>query len=302
MKKNIVSIVMNCHNGEKYLCEALNSIIKQSYKNWELIFFDNASNDNSSHIVKNFHDKRIKYYYSKYVSLGTARKKALDLCRGQFVTFLDCDDYWDKDKLKLQVNELKKYPDVGVSFSNSYFLKKNKKKLLYTSKPIDGLVFENLLKKYYISFDTIILKKFFLDQLRHKFDRKFNIIHDLDLLIRLSMITKFKYIDKPLSFWRIHENSFSQNKISIINKEKKIFLKKLKHIIKNKKDKKKLINFFQLNLNHSLIEEYIVNRNVNKFFKLFFKIKNYNIKNIILFFFAAFPGGQFLYKKFKKSW
>ena len=73
-------------------------------------------------------------------------------------------------------------------------------------------------------------------------------------------------------------------------------------MIRDKKDKKKLINFFKINLDHSLIEEYIVSRNLNKFFKLFFKIKKYNIKNIILFFFAIFPGGQFLYKKFKKSW
>ena len=71
----IVSIIMNCHNGEKYLEESLNSIIKQSYKNWELIFFDNASKDNSAKIIKNLKDKRIRYIYSNYVNLGIARKK-----------------------------------------------------------------------------------------------------------------------------------------------------------------------------------------------------------------------------------
>ena len=74
MNKNLVSIIMNCHNGEKYLCEAINSIFKQSYKDWELIF-DNASKDNSAKIIKSFKDKRIKYYYSKYIDLGKARKK-----------------------------------------------------------------------------------------------------------------------------------------------------------------------------------------------------------------------------------
>ena len=58
MNKNLVSIVMNCHNGEKYLKDAINSIIKQSYNKWELIFFDNASQDNSAKIVKNYKDKR----------------------------------------------------------------------------------------------------------------------------------------------------------------------------------------------------------------------------------------------------
>ena len=66
---------MNCHNGEKYLEESLNSIIKQSYKNWELIFFDNASKDNSAKIIKNFKDKRIKYIYSNYVNLELLEKE-----------------------------------------------------------------------------------------------------------------------------------------------------------------------------------------------------------------------------------
>ena len=238
MNKNLVSIIMNCHNGEKYLCEAINSIFKQSYKDWELIFFDNASKDNSAKIIKSFKDKRIKYYYSKYIDLGKARKKALNLCSGEYICFLDCDDYWSSNKLKIQIKILKKNPDIGVCFSNSYFFKTNKKKSLYKKPPPDGFIFKSLLKRYYISFDTIIIKKYYLNKLNQKFDQRFNIIHDLDLLIRLSMITKFKYLDKHLSWWRIHENSFSQNKISTVNKEKKIFLNKLNKILKSNKNKK----------------------------------------------------------------
>ena len=127
MKQKLVSIIMNCHNGEKYLKDAINSIIIQSYKNWELIFFDNASTDNSSNIVKNFKDKRIKYHYSEFVNLGVARKKAFSLCKGEYVAFLDSDDYWVKNKLSLQVNQLNKFINCGVSFSNSYFFKNKKK-------------------------------------------------------------------------------------------------------------------------------------------------------------------------------
>ena len=302
MNKNLVSIIMNCHNGDKYLREAINSIFKQTYKNWELIFFDNASKDNSAKIIKSYKDKRIKYYYSEYISLGRARKKALNLCKGEFISILDCDDYWSSEKLKLQIEELKKNPDIGVSFSNSYFFKNNKKKPLYDKPPLDGYILKSLLKRYYISFDTVIIKKKYLDKLNQKFDQKFNIIHDLDILIRLSMITKFKYLNKKLSCWRIHENSFSQNKISIVNKEKKIFLKKLQKILNSKKNKKKCIELFKINLNQSLIEEYIITKNTSKFLKLFFNKKKYKIKDLILFCFAITPGGNKIYKKFKKSW
>jgi glycosyltransferase involved in cell wall biosynthesis len=302
MNKNLVSIIMNCHNGDKYLIEAVNSIFKQTYKNWELIFFDNASKDNSAKIIKNFRDKRIKYYYSKYMKLGTARKRALNLCKGEFISFLDCDDYWASNKLQLQIQELKKNPEVGVSFSNSYFFKNNKKKLLYKQSPPDGYIFKSLLKRYNISFDTVIIKKLYLNKLNQKFDERFNIIHDLDLLIRLSMITKFKYLHKNLSWWRIHENSFSQNKISVVNEEKRIFLNKLKKILKTQKNKKKYIDLFKINLNQSLIEEYIVSNNIRKFFKLFLETKKFKIKDLILFCVAIFPGGSQIYKKFKKSW
>ena len=59
---DLVSIIMNCHNGERYLEESLKSIIYQSYKNWELIFFDNCSKDKSKKIVEKFDDNRIKLY------------------------------------------------------------------------------------------------------------------------------------------------------------------------------------------------------------------------------------------------
>ena len=116
------------------------------------------------------------------------------------------------------------------------------------------------------------------------------------------MITRFKYINQVLSYWRIHEFSFSQNKISTINKEKRIFLKKIEKILKLNKHKKLYINLFKANLNQSLIEEYIVMNNKVKFIKLFFKIKSYNLKNLILLLIIFIPGGGTIYKKLKKSW
>ena len=79
----LVSIIMTCFNGEKYLKEAIKSIISQSYKNWELIFVDNNSTDQSHNIIYSFKDRRIKYYYLKEtVNLGTVRNIALGKCSG----------------------------------------------------------------------------------------------------------------------------------------------------------------------------------------------------------------------------
>ena len=78
MSKSLVSIIMNCYNGSKYLDEALQSIINQTYKNWELIFWDNLSNDNSKEIFKKYNDKRFKYFLAdKHTVLYEARNLAI---------------------------------------------------------------------------------------------------------------------------------------------------------------------------------------------------------------------------------
>ena len=101
----LVSIIMNCHNGEKYLKDALDSVFIQSYTNWELIFWDNISNDNTEKIVFSYKDSRVRYFKSKiFSSLPIARNNALCRANGEFICFLDVDDYWEADKIERQLN------------------------------------------------------------------------------------------------------------------------------------------------------------------------------------------------------
>ena len=94
----LISIIVNCYNGEKYLKQTLESIQKQNYTNWELIFWDNQSTDNSKAIFDSFNESRFKYFYSeKFTSLYEARNLACRKCNGEFITFLDCDDWWYDD-------------------------------------------------------------------------------------------------------------------------------------------------------------------------------------------------------------
>ena len=91
----LISIIVNCYNGEKYLKQTLESIQKQNYTNWELIFWDNQSTDNSKVIFDSFNESRFKYFYSeKFTSLYEARNLACRKCNGEFIAFLDCDDWW----------------------------------------------------------------------------------------------------------------------------------------------------------------------------------------------------------------
>lgn len=104
----LISVVMNAYNSSQYLAPALDSLFQQSYQNWELIFWDNGSTDNTQQIYQQYADKRCRYILHKQkVSLAQARNMAVSEAKGSWVAFLDCDDIWLKDKLKLQLHAAK---------------------------------------------------------------------------------------------------------------------------------------------------------------------------------------------------
>ena len=128
----LVSVIVNCHNGEKYLKRCINSVINQTYKKFEIIFWDNCSTDKSLEIIKNFKDSRIKVFSSKiYKKLYSARNLAIKKAKGDIITFLDTDDLWEKNKLLNQYKTLIKKNNFTMIYSNYYkFYQSKKKKLL----------------------------------------------------------------------------------------------------------------------------------------------------------------------------
>ena len=269
-KLSLVSIVMNCHNGEKYLAESLESILSQSYKNWELIFFDNASNDLSKDIFKSYNDKRFKYFYNKKkINLYHARNKAIQKTKGDFISFIDVDDWWEKNNL----NSRKDFffnRSYSFSYSNCYYyFEKNKKKKLFSNQKLpSGYIFELLCKNYLVNLSTIIIRRSFLSKLSYIFDKKYNVIGDFDLILRLSEkylvhstndpSVNIRYHDKNFSrlnrdlYYREYKNWWKKNKnLSEYKNNSSIFLKKLKYLeiikdlvkFKNHTILKKIINY-----------------------------------------------------------
>ena len=207
----LVSIIINCFNGEKYLPESIKSVLDQTYKNWEVIFWDNQSTDKSSEIFKSYKDGRLKYFYAKeHTSLGEARNLAIEKSKGDFVSFLDTDDFWHKEKLSLQMNHFNN-SEVGVVFSNFWFIKKDikKKKLCSHKKLPRGNIYNELIKNYNIGILTTIIRKKFYSKLKKKFDTRYTILEDFDLFIRLSKLCVFESVQTPLAFYRLHGKNLS---------------------------------------------------------------------------------------------
>ncbi len=118
----LVSIIINCHNGEKFLRRCLQSVINQNYKNWEIIFWNNNSTDNSKKIFHSYNDERFNYYESNNLTnLSIARNFAISKSKGKFISFLDVDDYWNENKLYKQISFFKTNDKIALLFSNFFF-------------------------------------------------------------------------------------------------------------------------------------------------------------------------------------
>lgn len=212
--KPLVSIIMNCHNGEKYLNESLNCIQSQTYKNWELIFFDNNSKDKSRIILKKYKDKRIKYHGSnKKLKLYDARNQAIKKSKGKYICFLDTDDLWTKNKIKYQVKFMEANKNYSMVYSNFYTLDQFKKKTYIQNKfrlP-SGYITKKILKKYTVGILTVCIKKNIFN--KNLFEKKYNIVGDFDFFVKISLQNKVGCIQKPLAYYRIHENNYSKKKI-----------------------------------------------------------------------------------------
>ena len=223
MKKNSnphISVIMNCRNGERYLTQSIKSIINQTFKNWELIFFDNQSSDNSKKILKSFKDKRIKYLKSKKIlNLYNARNQAINHAKGKYITFLDTDDLWTKDKLNKQFEFFKKNKNSYILYTNyfHYLQNKKKKKITFLKKLKSGFITKDLLRNYTIGIITAMLHKNVFKKI--KFKNKFNIIGDFDFFIRSSKIFKISYMHKPLAVYRVHDLNFSKKNLKVYIKE-----------------------------------------------------------------------------------
>ena len=237
--KPLVSVIVNCFNGEKYLKDCLNSILNQTYQNWEMIFWDNHSTDGSKDIFKKFNDKRFKYYLSpSHVFLYEARDLAVKVSKGDFITFCDVDDFWSNEKLERLI-PLFKDRNIGVVYSNLWiFNDKNQKKRKYINNKLPkGDAKSNVIKGQSATILTAIIRKSEYFNLETGFNKNYRIIGDFDLFVRISNKCLFDCVEQPLAFYRLHENNFTRKNREIEIQELEDWfrdMKKIKSFFSNK--------------------------------------------------------------------
>jgi glycosyltransferase involved in cell wall biosynthesis len=229
-KEPLVSVIMNCYNGEKYLSEAIDSIYSQSYKNWEIIFWDNVSTDRSAEIAKSY-DGRLKYFCgTENVKLGAARNNACELATGKYIAFLDCDDFWFENKLEDQVLQMEKNPEVGLVFGPVEFIVEPEVMMTKMAKhfaqwnfaphPPKSIYKQLLLVGNRIIFSTLLIR-------RESYIRTGGIDEslcqneDLDLILNIARELKAVCTKDVCGAYRVHKTNYSasQDGLGVIELE-----------------------------------------------------------------------------------
>jgi len=205
--EHLVSVIIPVFNGDRFLNEAIESVINQTYKNYEIIVVDDGSTDKSAEIAKSYNE--VIYKYQDNGGVASARNTALKILNGDFVAFLDSDDYYPKDKLAIQMNHLLKNKTVDCCIGQlESFVEPG-----YNISPHD---FDHFTKKEKIGLATLVANKFVFDKVGY-FNINYIAGSDFEWITR-AIELKVKIDVLPYIFLnrRIHDNN-----ISIINKKYK---------------------------------------------------------------------------------
>jgi glycosyltransferase involved in cell wall biosynthesis len=202
---------MNGYNAAAFVRAAIESVLAQTYSHWEIIFWDNCSTDDTAAIVREQNDARLHYFLApSFTPLGEARNLAIREARGDFIAFLDCDDIWLPEKLERQL-PLFDDPEVGLVYSDTVFFNAcgDEKRAYNGILPGRGRCFRQLLGRYFLSMETIVLRRRALEQQPDWFDPRFNMIEEADLFRRIARDWKIDGVTDVLARWRVHAGSWT---------------------------------------------------------------------------------------------
>lgn len=256
----IISVIMPVYNSENYIRETIESILDQSYKDFELLILNDNSSDNSLKIIKQYQEKDSRIIVinkEKNVGPANLRNEGFRLSKGGFIALMDADDIALPTRFEKQVAVLEKNPEIGVCGTWFTFFGAKKNKVIRHSENHDAIKI-SFLHSCGIGNPTVMLRKEMLFGL--EFDNDFVPVEDYDLWSRLLEKTKFHNIQESLLNYRQHENNISKTKIENVNRSIKLVkINLLKQFGVEKTDRKIEFYINAISLHKGLLPSDIVN-------------------------------------------
>ena len=216
----LVSVVIPTYNHARYLRRALQSVIDQTYTNWEAIVIDNHSKDSTDEVMASFADPRITYFkiHNNGV-IAASRNAGIREAKGEWIAFLDSDDWWTADKLKACCESINDkvdliYHDLKIISDQPRFLRPK----IIKSWQVKSLVLIDLMARgNAIATSSAVVRKKLLQQLNGMSENA-NMVaaEDYNTWLRIAQLTnKFRYVSKKLGFYQLHNQGVSQKDMSI---------------------------------------------------------------------------------------
>ncbi len=213
-----VSVIMSCFNSEKYVEYAIKSIMKQEYKNWELILIDDCSTDSTLKILKKYKSKKVKILnFKKNIGQHKAIHLALKKSLGKYIAILDSDDCSHRKRIVDQVSVLEKNKSIGLVVT-AFKVINEKNRFI---KKSDFLVDKEFDRRFpcenLCAFSSSMFRKQFVKKLNY-YDKTYEYAHDYYFFLKIFSVSKIKYINKFYTILRAHNNSRTNtfNKINLI--------------------------------------------------------------------------------------
>jgi glycosyltransferase involved in cell wall biosynthesis len=203
-----VSVIIPVYNKEKYIDQCLKSVIDQTYSNLEIIIIDDASEDNSLQIVKNIKDNRIKIIELKQnVGAGIARNKGIEISTGDYICFLDADDYWEPTYLETQAKMIHDFPNAkmwGTAWGMMVGDEKHVGHGIHIAQGYRGMVnnhqyFAENMFLYWT--DIVVIDKQIFNTI-DMFDERISCGEDVDLWWRIILHFPIAYTNECLAYYR----------------------------------------------------------------------------------------------------
>jgi glycosyltransferase involved in cell wall biosynthesis len=223
--KPLVSIIMPAYNAEKTIVESIESVLKQTYINWELIVVNDGSNDRTSALVLAFNDERVVLVKQDNGGVANARNNGINNSKGEYIAFLDSDDLWVEDKLERQIGVL-----VGgkhkMCFAKTWCFRENSNQTsdCFVNISLDFDDKDKILVYDFIPVLTVLLAKDVLAEVGH-FDETLRGVEDWDMWIRVLQKYEAIYLDEFLAKYRISSTGLSGNFEKHFIEEEKVWLK-----------------------------------------------------------------------------
>lgn len=217
MKNNpVVSVVMPAYNAEKYLREAIDSILTQTYKDFEFIIINDGSTDRTKEIIQSYSDPRIIYLENeKNSGICVTLNKGLDAARGRYIARMDSDDISMPERLAVQVDYLDQHPNVGVIGSYLQLIDENgANKYIFEFSPDPDECYINMIFATSVGHPSVLIRKSCLKENNLEYEEYFRGMEDFYLWWQLAKHTQISNIPRPLLYYRCHGSQVTKNQVN----------------------------------------------------------------------------------------